>query len=51
MLFRSCYEEIEASYILNLIGSDVSAAAEALKGSITKTGVLENLEHASITMG
>ena len=49
--FEKCYEEIEASYILNLIGSDVSAAAEALKGSITKTGVLENLDRASITMG
>ena len=49
--FEKCYEEIEASYILNLIGGEVSAAAEALKASISKTGALEGLDRASISMG
>ena len=49
--FSSCYEEIEASYILNLIGADIYETAEALKGSIKATDALDSLERASISMG
>ena len=49
--FEKCYEEIEATYILNLIGKDVSDVAESLKGSIARTDAFNNLNRAEISMG
>ena len=48
--FEKCYEEIEASYILNLIGKDVAGAAATLKDSISNTGAFTSLVHAEISM-
>jgi hypothetical protein len=49
--FEKCYEDIEASYILNTIGGVVSSRAEALKNSITTTEALIGLDYAGISMG
>ena len=49
--FDKCYEEIEASYILNLIGKDVAGAAATLKDSISNTDAFTSLVHAEISMG
>ena len=49
--FEKCYEEIEASYILNLIGKDVAGAAATLKDSISNTDAFTSLVHAEISMG
>ena len=48
--FEDCYEEIEASYILNLIGKDVHEAAESLKNNIKRTDAFISLERAGISM-
>ena len=48
--FEKCYDEIEASYILNLIGKDVYGAAEALKASLTTTDAFNGLDRAGISM-
>lgn len=48
--FEKCYEEIEASYILNLIGSDVAHTSETLIASISKTDAFASLDRAAISM-
>ena len=48
--FEKCYEEVEASYILNLIGTDIYEAAGSLKGGITVTDALSSLDRAAISM-
>ena len=48
--FDKCYDEIEASYILNLIGKDVFNAAESLKGNVARTDAFNDLNRAEISM-
>ncbi len=48
--FDKCYDEIEASYISNLIGKDVSGASDTLKASISSTDAFNSLVHAEISM-
>ena len=49
--FEKCYEDVEASYILNLIGGDVSGAANSLKASMTTSSAFTSLVRADISMG
>ncbi len=48
--FEKCYEQIEASYILNLIGTDIFDTAAALKISIDETNAFITLVHSNISM-
>ncbi len=48
--FEKCYEQIEASYVLNLIGKDVFNTADALKASISRTDAFTSLVHYEISM-
>ncbi len=48
--FETCYDEIEASYILNLIGGDVSRTAGTLILNTAKTDAFASLDRAAISM-
>ena len=48
--FTKCYDEIEASYILNLIGGDIARAADTLISGAVKTEAFSSLDHAAISM-
>ena len=49
--FEKCYDQIEASYILNLIGTDIFDTANALKVRIKQTNAFTALVHSEISMG